>query len=111
VHGALSPMWRAGMHRREFGAHLTNVIRALVLESHGYRVRVTELVGWEHSLKNELIVAVRHQRGNSLARRQLATLLAALPPLPMWLLQQTGLDAASIAAEPADAEPADAEPA
>ena len=91
THGALAPLWRHGLHRRELGAHLTNVIRALVLEAHGYKVRVTELVGWEHSLKNELIVAIRHQRGNNLARRQLQTLLAGLPPLPMWLLQQTGL--------------------
>src|SRR5262249_31172436 len=43
-------------HRREFGSHLTNVIRALALESRGYQVTVTELTGWEHSLKNELIL-------------------------------------------------------
>jgi ABC-type nitrate/sulfonate/bicarbonate transport system ATPase subunit len=29
----------------------------LQLEAHGYQVTVTELVGWEHSMKNELIVA------------------------------------------------------
>jgi hypothetical protein len=29
----------------------------LQLEAHGYDVTVTELVGWEHSMKNELIVA------------------------------------------------------
>mgnify|MGYP003336935990 CR=1 FL=1 len=28
-----------------------------LLEAHGYQVNVTELVGWEHSLKNELILA------------------------------------------------------
>ena len=33
-------------HRREFGSHLTNVIRALTLEAHGYSVTVTELAGW-----------------------------------------------------------------
>jgi hypothetical protein len=27
------------------------------LEAHGYQVTVTELVGWEHSMKNELIIA------------------------------------------------------
>ena len=27
------------------------------LESHGYQVTVTELVGWEHCMKNELIIA------------------------------------------------------
>ena len=26
------------------------------LESHGYQVAVTELVGWEHSMKNEPII-------------------------------------------------------
>jgi hypothetical protein len=33
------------------------VLRCLQLEAHGYQVNVTELVGWEHSMKNELIVA------------------------------------------------------
>jgi hypothetical protein len=33
------------------------VLRCLQLEAHGYQVTVTELVGWEHSMKNELIVA------------------------------------------------------
>ena len=54
---ALSELWRHPMHTREFGSHLTNVLRCLQLEAHGYQVTVTELVGWEHSMKNELIVA------------------------------------------------------
>jgi hypothetical protein len=33
------------------------VLRCLQLEAHGYQVSVTELVGWEHSMKNELIIA------------------------------------------------------
>lgn len=57
---ALSEIWRHPIHTREFGSHLTNVLRCLLLESHGYQVTVTELVGWEHSMKNELIIA-RHQ--------------------------------------------------
>jgi hypothetical protein len=48
---------RHPLHRREFGSHLTNVIRCLFLNAHGYKVTVTELVGWEHSMKNELILA------------------------------------------------------
>ena len=52
-------LWRHPIQRREFGAHVTNVIRGLVLEAHGYMVRVTELTGLEHSLKNELILAER----------------------------------------------------
>jgi hypothetical protein len=54
---ALTEIWRHPVHTREFGSQLTNVLRCLQLEAHGYQVTVTELVGWEHSMKNELIVA------------------------------------------------------
>lgn len=53
----MSEMWRHPIHTREFGSQITNVLRCLQLEAHGYQVCVTELVGWEHSMKNELIVA------------------------------------------------------
>lgn len=53
----LTEVWRHPLHTREFGSHITNVLRCLQLEAHGYQVNVTELVGWEHSLKNELIIA------------------------------------------------------
>ncbi len=76
---ALAPLWRHRWHRREFGAHLTNVIRSLVLEAYGYQVTVTELTGWEHSLKNELILGRRVHRENRRARRQLEDLLARIP--------------------------------
>lgn len=74
----LSEIWRHPIHTREFGSHLTNILRCLLLESHGYQVTVTELVGWEHSMKNELIIA-SHQgapRGN--ARERAAQILQAL---------------------------------
>jgi Methyltransferase domain len=54
---ALSELWRHPIHTRELGSQLTNVLRCLQLEAAGYSVTVTELVGWEHSLKNELIIA------------------------------------------------------
>jgi hypothetical protein len=54
---ALSEIWRHPIHTREFGSQITNVLRCLQLEAHGYQVNVTELVGWEHSMKNELIIA------------------------------------------------------
>ena len=54
---ALTEIWRHPLHTREFGSQVTNVLRCLQLEAHGYQVTVTELVGWEHSMKNELIVA------------------------------------------------------
>jgi hypothetical protein len=55
----VSELWRHPLHTREFGSHITNVLRCLQLEAHGYQVGVTELVGWEHSMKNELIIARR----------------------------------------------------
>ena len=54
---ALAEIWRHPLHTREFGSQITNVLRCLQLEAHGYQVNVTELVGWEHSMKNELIIA------------------------------------------------------
>ena len=83
--GALDQLWRHNIHRREFGAHVTNVIRSLVLEMHGYKVRVTEFTGLEHSLKNELILATRHQKSNPLARRKLEQLVDQLGVKPALL--------------------------
>lgn len=53
----LAELWRHPIHTREMGSQITNVLRCLFLEASGYQVTVTELVGWEHSMKNELIVA------------------------------------------------------
>jgi hypothetical protein len=74
---AMQTLFAHAWHRREFGSHLTNVIRALVLESHGYQVTVTELAGWEHSLKNELILGRKVHRESRDAKERLAALLAA----------------------------------
>ena len=66
----LAELWRHPIHTREMGSQLTNVLRCLYLEACGYQVTVTELVGWEHSMKNELIIA-RHtgQKKRSSAER------------------------------------------
>lgn len=83
VHSSeVGSLWAHPLHRREFGSHLTNVFRALVLESLGYRVRVTELVGWEHSLKNEIILAEKIQNKNGVAARELSQLREKFP-LPL----------------------------
>lgn len=83
--GPLRQLWRHPIQRREFGAHITNVIRGLVLEAHGYKVRVTELTGLEHSMKNELILAERHQRSNAQARGELDRLIHQLGVKPALL--------------------------
>lgn len=77
VEPTLELLFHHAWHRREFGSHLTNVLRALTLEAFGYQVTVTELTGWEHSLKNELILGRRVHRENRQARARLEELLGA----------------------------------
>ena len=72
----LAELWRHPLHTREIGSQLTNVLRCLLLEAHGYQVTVTELVGWEHSMKNELIIARHHGQRKAGAAERLRELLA-----------------------------------
>jgi len=74
----LSEIWRHPIHTREFGSHITNILRCLLLESHGYQVTVTELVGWEHSMKNELIIAKHIATPRKNAQERLKSILSEL---------------------------------
>ena len=66
----LAELWRHPLHTREFGSQITNVLRCLQLEANGYNVTVTELVGWEHSMKNELILASQPAKPNPVKTRE-----------------------------------------
>ena len=74
----LSELWRHPIHTREFGSQLTNALRCLQLEAHGYQVTVTELVGWEHSMKNELIIARKTGQIRKNANNRLEQILVEL---------------------------------
>lgn len=76
--GTLAELWRHPIHTREFGSQVTNVLRCLQLEAHGYQVSVTELVGWEHSMKNELIIASYKDLPRRKPTERLTTLLQTL---------------------------------
>ena len=71
----LSELWRHPLHTREMGSQVTNVLRCLRLEASGYQVTVTELVGWEHAMKNELILAKRVGKGKRSAQQRMAEML------------------------------------
>ena len=71
----LSELWRHPLHTREMGSQITNVLRCLYLEAMGYQVTVTELVGWEHSMKNELILARRTGHRRHAAAERLRSIL------------------------------------
>ena len=85
VKGPMQQLWRHPIQRREFGAHLTNVLRGLYLEAHGYKGRVTEFTGLEHSLKNEFIFAERHQRSNPIAQAEFERLVQEMGAAPSLL--------------------------
>jgi Methyltransferase domain len=87
----LSEIWRHPIHTREFGSQITNVLRCLQLEAAGYSVTVTELVGWEHSMKNELIIAKRtgQPRKNAAERMQAILSEFNLESLHSRFLNQT----------------------
>ncbi|MNL69654.1 hypothetical protein D3C87_1945430 [compost metagenome] len=61
------------------------MLRCLQLEAHGYQVSVTELVGWEHSMKNELIVA---QHKNLPARKPAERLTEMLDRIGLQELKE-----------------------
>ena len=72
----LAELWRHPLHTRELGSQITNVLRCLYLEACGYQVTVTELVGWEHSMKNELIIARQTGHRKRAATERLRAILA-----------------------------------
>ena len=91
---AIAALFAHALHRRELGSHLTNVVRGLALAAHGYKVTVTELVGWEHSAKNELILGKRVNRFDRRAADELRAVLErfAIEPAIVRDLTARGLD-------------------
>jgi hypothetical protein len=75
---ALSAFWQRPIHAREFGSHTTNVLRTLRLQALGYQVTVTELVGWEHSMKNELLIASLPAQADRAGQARAAAQLQAM---------------------------------
>jgi hypothetical protein len=89
----LAELWRHPLHTREMGSQLTNVLRCLYLEARGYQVTVTELVGWEHSMKNELILARHTGQGKRAAAQRLRALLGEFGLQSLEDVRYPGLEA------------------
>ncbi|MBA3771157.1 MAG: SAM-dependent methyltransferase [Ramlibacter sp.] len=87
----LAELWRHPLHTRELGSQLTNVLRCLYLEACGYQVSVTELVGWEHSMKNELILARQTGHRKRSAAERLRAVLAEFGLQGLQALRYPGL--------------------
>ena len=55
----LLPMLKHGVHLGQEADMVTDALRALLLEAHGYKTRILEFVSLEHTSKNKMILAVR----------------------------------------------------
>jgi Methyltransferase domain len=59
----LAPLLSFGVHLGQEADMVTDTLRALILEQHGYDTKVFEFIGLEETSKNKMILAVR--RGSS----------------------------------------------
>ena len=69
--GLLRPMLQHGIHLGQQAEMITDSLRALLLEAHGYHTQVFEFVALEHTSKNKMILAVKRRqpaRGDAAAQ-------------------------------------------
>jgi hypothetical protein len=66
----LRPMLRHGIHLAQEAEMLTDSLRALLLEAHGYDAQVFEFISLEHTSKNKMILAIRRRQPLPAARHQ-----------------------------------------
>lgn len=70
VPNVLEPMLRHGIHLGTEADTITDSLRALLLELSGYRVKVFEFISLEHTSKNKMIVATRHEPSDRESARE-----------------------------------------
>ena len=72
----LNPLLRHGILLERQAEMITDTIRALILESQGYEVKVFEFISSEHTGKNVMISAVKTGVKNQNALKQILDLKA-----------------------------------
>ena len=70
----LAPMLVHGIHLGQEAEMLTDSLRALLLQAHGYDTKVFEFISLEHTSKNKMILATKRKtpRDNSAILQQIA---------------------------------------
>jgi len=58
----LEPMLRHGIFMERQAEMVTDALRALLMELHGYQTKVFEFISTEHTPKNVMIIGTRHSR-------------------------------------------------
>ena len=103
----LKPMLQHGIHLGQQAEMVTDGLRALLLEAHGYDAQVFEFVALEHTSKNKMILAVRRpgRQDTPQAQRRRADVLAQIAELKAFYgIREHCLE--TLLAAPADAVPA-----
>jgi len=103
----LKPMLQHGIHLGQQAEMVTDGLRALLLEAHGYDAQVFEFVALEHTSKNKMILAVRRsgRQDTAQALRRRADVLAQIAELKQFYgIREHCLE--TLLAEPSQAEPA-----
>ena len=74
----LAPLLQHGIHLGQEAEMLTDGLRALLLEAHGYDTKVFEFISLEHTSKNKMILAQKRKapRDNTDVLRQIADIKA-----------------------------------
>jgi Methyltransferase domain len=70
----LAPLLQYGIHLGQEAEMITDSLRALLLEAHGYDTKVFEFISLEHTSKNKMILAQKRKapRDNSKILKQIA---------------------------------------
>jgi hypothetical protein len=103
----LKPMLQHGIHLGQQAEMVTDGLRALLLEAHGYDAQVFEFVALEHTSKNKMILAVqrRGRQDTAQAQRRRAEALAQVAELKAFYgVREHCLE--TLLATPAQAVPA-----
>ena len=103
----LKPMLQHGIHLGQQAEMVTDGLRALLLEAHGYDAQVFEFVALEHTSKNKMILAVRRQgrQDTPQALRRRTDVLAQIAELKQFYgIREHCLE--TLLAAPAEAQPA-----
>lgn len=58
----LAPMLQHGIHLGQEAEMVTDSLRALLLEAHGYQTKVFEFISLEHTSKNKMILATKRKQ-------------------------------------------------
>ncbi|MCK5850309.1 MAG: SAM-dependent methyltransferase [Kiritimatiellae bacterium] len=62
IPSVIKPMLKFGVHLGQEAEMVTDSLRALLLEAQGYKAQIFEFISSEHTSKNKMLLAVKHDK-------------------------------------------------